>query len=606
MNFVNQPGALVDTLSGTFSFSGASSSILGGSLAASAPGIFTIVGGTWTDAGGSASGSGTNRFSGGIFNLRTNPIPGLGLNGGEVYVVANTFQQAGAITNLTLDGSQLRGTNVIGSGVLTINSGGVDGQLTILPAGQLSFPTPSAKNVYSLALINQGSVNWSGGNLLGGSSPTTVVSNGGLWQATGDSSLSAYWGNIIVFTNAGVLRKAAGSGTTSLSGLNLVNQPGGLLDSLSGTLSLFSANNSILGGSLTATSPGYLSLAGGFWTDAGGVASGTGTNQMTGGTLNLRTNIIAGLRLFGGEVFVTGTNTFQQSGAITNLLIEGSQLRGTNRVGSGALTLTAGGVDGFLTVLPAGQLNFSNAASKNVYSLTLINQGAVNWRGGDLLGGGTPTTILSNGGLWQATGDNFLSAYWGNTLQFTNAATLRKSAGSGTTSFSGMNFVDLASSVIQSDSGILQLPSPVTNTVGTLRLNGGRIQSGGTYGVTGGTLEGTGAFGANAITGGIVTPGQAGPGLIGFSAGLNLSAGATLSLSGTGTIPGTQYDQLSVTGAVVLANATLQVSSLPSVTAGTTFVLILNDGVDAVTGTFNGLPENALVPVGAQPFRIHY
>ncbi len=606
VNFVNQPGGLIDSLSGTFSFNGAASSILGGSLSASAPGVTTIVGGTWTDAGGTASGSGTNRFSGGILNLRTNIIPGLGLNGGEVYVVANTFQQAGAITNLTLDGSQLRGTNVVGSGSLTINSGGVDGQLTILPAGQLAFPTPSAKNVYSLLLLNQGTVNWSGGTLQGGSTPTTIVSNGGLWQVTGDNTFYAYWGNTLTFTNAGILRKAGGSGTTVFASMNLVNLPNSLIDSVSGHLSLNSANNSVVGGALTATAPALLSLAGGVWTDAGGSASGTGTNQLTGGTLNLRTNLIAGLRLFGGNIYVTGTNTFQQSGAITNLLLEGSQLRGTNRVGSGALTITAGGVDGLLTVLPAGQLNFSNATAKNLYSLTLLNQGTVNWTGGNLQGGSTPSTIVSNGGLWQITGNDTFYNYWGNTIQFTNATTVRKSAGNGTTSLSGMNFRDLADSLIQSDAGILQLPSSVTNASGTLRLNGGRIQSGGTYGVTGGTLEGTGAFGANAITGGSVAPGQGGAGLIGFSSGLNLGAGATLSLSGTGTVPGTQYDQLSVTGAVALADATLQVASLPSVAAGTTFVLILNDGADAVTGTFNGLPENAVVPVGVQSFRIHY
>ncbi|MFO1513575.1 MAG: hypothetical protein U1F83_11770 [Verrucomicrobiota bacterium] len=127
------------------------------------------------------------------------------LFGGEIYVVANSFQESGAITNLTLEGSQLRGTNRIGSGALTINSGGVDGQLTVLPVGQLNFPTAANKNVYSLFLVNQGTINWSGGNLLGGSTPTTVVSNGGSWQITGDASLSAYWGNTILFTDQAAL-----------------------------------------------------------------------------------------------------------------------------------------------------------------------------------------------------------------------------------------------------------------------------------------------------------------------------------------------------------------------------------------------------------------
>ena len=93
---------------------------------------------------------------------------------------------------------------------------------------------------------------------------------------------------------------------------------------------------------------------------------------------------------------------------------------------------------------------------------------------------------------------------------------------------------------------------------------------------------------------------------MGFRSGLNSARARPSALSGTGTIPGSQYDQLSVTGAVTLANATLSVTSLPAVAPGTAFTLILNDGTDAVCGTFNGLPENAPVPVGAQAFRIHY
>jgi len=86
----------------------------------------------------------------------------------------------------------------------------------------------------------------------------------------------------------------------------------------------------------------------------------------------------------------------------------------------------------------------------------------------------------------------------------------------------------------------------------------------------------------------------------------NVGAGATLTMSGTGTIPDLQHDQLFVTGAVSLANATLLVTSLPSAAPRTTFVLILNDGSDAVTGTFNALPENAIRNVSGKPFRTRY
>ncbi len=156
------------------------------------------------------------------------------------------------------------------------------------------------------------------------------------------------------------------------------------------------------------------------------------------------------------------------------------------------------------------------------------------------------------------------------------------------------------------DTGTLQLPAGTTNSAGTLRLNGGTLQAGGPLTMNGGTLEGAGSLGANLLIGGLISPGQAGSGLIGCTSGLSLSSGATLTIDGTGTIPGSQYDQLSVTGAVAISNCTLQVTALPVVAGGTTFTLIANDGVDPVQGTFAGLPENSPLIVGSQSFHIHY
>jgi hypothetical protein len=434
------------------------------------------------------------------------------------------------------------------------------------------------------------------------------VSNGGLWQITGDNLFyNAYGGPTMTWANSGILRKTGSAGTTSIQDFNFVNSPGGLIDTLSGTLSFSGAANSVLGGTLSATSPGLMTINGGTWTDAAATASGTGTNRFNGGTLNLRTNIIPGLRLTGGDVYITGTNTFQQAGAITNLTLDGAQLQGTNRLGNGTLTVNSGGMEGQITVLPAGQLLLTTAATKSVYRLTLLNQGTVTWSGGTLQGGSTPTTVVSNGGLWQITGDNlFYNAYGGPTMTWANSGILRKSAGTGASTLNDFALNSLASGLIQADTGTLQLPAAVTNSAGTLRLNGGTIRSAGTYAVAGGTLEGAGTFGANSITGGLLSPGLSGPGLMAFNSGLNLGAGATLQISGTGTVPGSQYDQLSVTGAVSLASATLQVTSLPAVAPGTTFVLILNDGADAVSGTFNGLPDNSVLNVSGQPFRIRY
>ncbi len=202
-----------------------------------------------------------------------------------------------------------------------------------------------------------------------------------------------------------------------------------MINASSGTLQLGSDTNSMLGGSLTATTPGGINISGGTWTDAGGAASGSGVIQFSGGTFNLRTNIIPGLKFTGGDVFVTGTSTFQQAGAITNLTLDGAFLRGTSQVGGGTLTVNSGGLSGQLTVLSGGQLVLATATVKRVSSFTLFNQGTVNWSGGQLQAGGTPSTIINNSGLWQMTGDNVISlAFGGDPLIWNNSGTLTKTA----------------------------------------------------------------------------------------------------------------------------------------------------------------------------------
>ncbi len=114
------------------------------------------------------------------------------------------------------------------------------------------------------------------------------------------------------------------------------------------------------------------------------------------------------------------------------------------------------------------------------------------------------------------------------------------------------------------------------------------------------------------------------------NAGLSVGASATLSISSaalaTGALPtgalsfasgakfavnldsDTAFDQARAIGAVTLGGATLNVTLASGYAAsgGRTFVLIDNDGSDAVTGTFGGLVEGAVFYAGASAFRITY
>ena len=70
-----QPGALI--------VNGGATNLIGGSWIVTNSATLERVG-SWTDAGGSASGGGAVQFNSGTLLLRTNIIPGLLLSGGNI------------------------------------------------------------------------------------------------------------------------------------------------------------------------------------------------------------------------------------------------------------------------------------------------------------------------------------------------------------------------------------------------------------------------------------------------------------------------------------------------------------------------------------------
>ncbi len=88
----------------------------------------------------------------------------------------------------------------------------------------------------------------------------------------------------------------------------------------------------------------------------------------------------------------------------------------------------------------------------------------------------------------------------------------------------------------------------------------------------------------------------------------HVRSGGTLTAEINGTTPGTQHDQVNVTGAVNLGGTTVlsttgsTIASLP----GQQIVLINNDGTDAVTGTFSGIAEGGTTTVNGLTFVVSY
>jgi hypothetical protein len=151
---------------------------------------------------------------------------------------------------------------------------------------------------------------------------------------------------------------------------------------------------------------------------------------------------------------------------------------------------------------------------------------------------------------------------------------------------------------------ILDAPGGLTINAGELQVTGSitgaiTVASGATLSGNE-TTPGTGTTGAVTANGN-VSPGANGVGTLNIVGDLTLAAGCNYNVDLTDA----GNDQLNVTGAVDLAGAALNVASTQTAMYGV-FVLINNDGSDAVNGTFADMPEGASITVNGQTYSITY
>ena len=144
-----------------------------------------------------------------------------------------------------------------------------------------------------------------------------------------------------------------------------------------------------------------------------------------------------------------------------------------------------------------------------------------------------------------------------------------------------------------------------TTTVasGTLIVTGS-IGNSSTTVQSGATAMGTGAYGPLTVeSGGTFAPGLS-PGAV-ATANLTLESGATFVAELDGLTPGL-FDVANVAGTVDVTGATLDVTVGFSPGIGDSFVIIDNDGADAVTGSFAGLPEGTTFQTSGMHLSISY
>jgi autotransporter-associated beta strand protein len=305
--------------------------------------------------------------------------------------------------------------------------------------------------------------------------------------------------------------------------------------------------------------------------DNGGHDLTLGSGLYGGGSIHVRSTISGAgglIKLQPNHVYLYQANTYSgrtevQSGSL--MIYHSEALGGTEHgtiVGNGELWLS----DGLIVAEP---LTLEGA---------LRAQGSAIWNGPMEIGRYCYIYTSANKAL-QING-----AMSGGTLTLVGGTTILSATNThaGTYIYGGTLFVN----GYQPSNTTILLSTSTLGGVGTV----GRIVKSGSYYPTPGT--GTIAPGTNSV--GVLTSGD-----------VSIGTQQRLSLEINGTTSGS-YDQLVVNGTVDLDNPTLAVTLGFVPVPGDAFVVIANDGNDAVTGTFFFLPEGAAIRVAGHDLRISY
>jgi hypothetical protein len=412
-----------------------------------------------------------------------------GAAGAQTLQVNNTSLTA---TKAAINGT-LTVTNSVLYGAITVNSGAVldvfngtlepTNSLTVAGGGVLNVaasdfylegPLTNAGTINltnaTLYIYNNNGVNWDGG-----------IDNPGVinfYGASGDS-ITSYGGGYEYLINGGMVNEQTGTGTSLID--VYIGGLAGTYNAALGTTVEFRGGGA--GNPLTVGTPPVL--------------NGPGEYEFTSGYLLLSGEMITNLLLTGGTLEL-GPG-FEQSGAITNLTLDGITLGpGTYQV-NGALTVTNSTLYGAITVNSGGVLDVFGATLEPTNSLTVAGGGVLNvaaptfYLEGPLTNAGTINLtnatfyIYNNNGVnWDggidnpgvinfygASGDS-IASYGGGYEYVINGGTVNEQTGTGTSTIQP-SFTN--NGTVNAPSGILNFNGSFTTVGGTLSFGVSNLTS---------------------------------------------------------------------------------------------------------------------------------
>jgi len=313
-------GSFLASNNATINFSGGG--LLSGLFTAESGAGITLTGGAFTDDNAVFNGPGANSMTGGTLLLTNDVSQNLRLAGGTV-TLGPQFQENGNITDLTIAGATLIGTNSV-VGTFNWTGGAVDGAVTVAQNGVVYLSGSEDLYLHG-AMTNEGTVIWNGSsdwhldnhNGAGGCINNLAT---GVIDAQCDQTMYADFGGEW-FNNAGRFQKSMGTNLTmvqeTFTNLGVVEVLTGSMEFNAGSFGgVFIATNGtaltlddggIVSGAFSAGFGAVIDLAGGTFTQTPSVSfGGAGLCEQTGGTLTLLNTSIPNLQLNGGTVYLAG------------------------------------------------------------------------------------------------------------------------------------------------------------------------------------------------------------------------------------------------------------------------------------------------------------
>ncbi len=578
----------------------------------------------WTGAADHSSWTLAGNWNNGVPTAgETVLIPNLGVNG-TTAVIYNS-SAAASIGSLTTSLPVV----IEGGGTIETTSGGVtlnfNATITIDSGSTLSFSTLSQSLSGFGSVVNDGTLQAVGGSTLtlgspvSGSSPS---SQGTITTDTGNNSV-VFQNGVTIADNtiAGLLVPDSG-GNDVLKNMTVAST--GVID-MTGDFSFSNGSNEerVIDG---LTLDGAINLDNSAILGFGEFGAGTTSQTLTGsGTMDF-VGAVGGstLSVDGGTKLVvdTGVTIDGKSGTIEQGAFDSSTNDSLTLGGTLAANVSGGtiGMTSLASFTNNGTINVGAGSTVNLNPTTFTNFSSNTLTGGTYVVAGTfefpAADVVTNAASITLSGASsailnnqnasnallgFASNSAGASFTLANGSTLSTSA----PSFSNAGSVTIDATGGTGTSFTVQ--GGYDQTAGTTTLTGGGALDSNLLmaAFSGGTLQGSGSITGNVSVGGTVSPGTSTtPGTISITGNVTFNSGATYIEKINGSLAGSGFDQLVVSGSETFSSGVNLSGSLASgfsPSAGMAFLIHSTAGT--VSGTF---AQGNSVVIGGTMFGITY